>query len=1027
MSGNGRGNAPINGLRAPIKEQEILCPRNLHSEMELSSYAQSAVVAIAMPLHNQASALYFALESALNQVLSEGHCVVVLLDDQSTDDWRMEIVDLLVHRGLILLKGHCGSAALARNAILDFVESELPNVRWVARLDPDDLLCSSTSVDTLVSEGELKGASFVLGSNYLEQDSVPVKPDNIANPKVLLDREKLVQFIEAFCLGRAANELPSCNLLIRTGCGIRYPSIRSAEDHWLVAQLLFFRSNEAAVLPYPVYCRYSLRGQTTKNNEKIGTYRRVREELASASRVWLSARSELGEFLGFGMEGCVWRQGDYIVKLFYPHAAIQTDFAQLAQASIRTKGRIPGFNYSISESGATLCRYRDQPLEEIGKNIPFDEVRGFLLDLAEAGLVASNIKRENLRYSCGRLTYIDIGCDIQPYEPSRFLDSTARLYALAILGWPDGELLRRNSTKRQHETLAELEGFESFYHSLVRDLHPLAGLPRTPTFNAPVAHDVILLIKACPQDHATFREQVAHIVFQLSTPRLFAKVVVAIDTFMGTYLRQYTPGDLEALLDSAEALKTSGVIDAVWVVPKDTDLIEATYARWFAIPGIEATHTRSGAPLFSQLWAFQQVPTRYVLQADLDVLIGRKDHSHDFLLEMLEAASDPKVWCVGFNIPKKLNGFLTYTSRPTGFVPEIRLGLLDLQKISESLPLPNSVCQGQLQKMWHRSMEEAQRNCGMETVRGGDDRSFYVHPSNEIKQVSGLEVERDLIAQGYYPAHQAEQWDVSLDSPWQYTKRSEDIVFLLKGRNTPLDKLIRCLESLRQQNDQDFGVILIDDASSPQHSWLLNHRLESLQPKTTLVRRRKWRGYIPNFLLASELCMNSDTLITVLDQDDALMNRDVVSALKRAKVDGADLVNGLMYRPNKPTHIYYADYDNPRSKGGGNTWTHLRAFKKGLFDKVSTEEYRIDGQWIPDISDYATMLPMAELARKPIQLTDQYFLWHEREAYPVGRKDEQASLIQHLLSRSPLAKTYDEGTTERDQSPLISYTVFCNP
>ncbi len=639
MSRSAQGDDPFHGFRAPIKEEEILCPRKLRVEGEISSYAQSAVVAIAMPLHNQASTLYFALESALSQTLTEGHCAVVLLDDQSTDDWESEIADLLEHPGLILLKGHCGSAALARNAILDFVESDLPNVRWVARLDPDDLLCSSTSVDALVCEGEFKGASFVLGSNYLERDRVPVKPDNIANPDILLDREQLVQFIEAFCFGQSANELPSCNLLLRTRCGIRYPSIRSAEDHWLVAQLLFFRADEAAILPYPVYCHYSLRGQTTTNNEKIGAHRHVREELASASRTWLSSRSEPGEFLGFGMEGCVWRQGEYVVKLFYRHTAKQTDIAQLTQASISAKGRIPVFHHSISESGATFCRYRDQPLETIGSNISLEEVRGFLLDLAQAGLVASNIKRENLRFSTGRLTYIDIGRDIQPYAPSRFLDSAARLYALGILGWPDGELARRNSTKRQHEALAELDDFAAFYDGLVRELHPLAALPNNPSTYPLVANDVTLLIKACPQDHATFREQVAHIVFQLSAPRRFAKVVVAIDPFVGAYLRQYTMGDLHALLDSADELKTSGVIDAVWVAPEDTELIEATYTKWFSINEITATHTASGAPLFAQLWAFGQVSTRFVLQADLDVLIGRKDHDHDFLQEMLEAAS----------------------------------------------------------------------------------------------------------------------------------------------------------------------------------------------------------------------------------------------------------------------------------------------------------------------------------------------------------------------------------------------------
>ena len=283
----------------------------------------------------------------------------------------------------------------------------------------------------------------------------------------------------------------------------------------------------------------------------------------------------------------------------------------------------------------------------------------------------------------------------------------------------------------------------------------------------------------------------------------------------------------------------------------------------------------------------------------------------------------------------------------------------------------------------------------------------------KTKQASNLEVERDLIAQGLYPAHQAEQWDLSLTPPWQYPKRPEKLVFLLKGRDTPLAKLIRCLESLRQQQDQDFGIILIDDASAPDHSWLLNHHLKSLKARTTLVRRRVRQGYIPNFLLASELCVCPDTLIAILDQDDALMNNNVVSALKRARADGADLINGLMYRPNKPMHIYYADYVNPRSKGGGNTWTHLRAFTKELFDQVPVDEYRIDGQWIPDISDYATMLPMAEMARKPIQLTDQYFIWHEREPYPADRKFEQGRLIHDLLQRSPLSIRGIEGATER--------------
>jgi hypothetical protein len=65
-----RGEDPFCDIRAPIRDEEILCGRNLRVVSEISSYAQSAVVAIAMPLHNQASTLHFALKSALSQTLT---------------------------------------------------------------------------------------------------------------------------------------------------------------------------------------------------------------------------------------------------------------------------------------------------------------------------------------------------------------------------------------------------------------------------------------------------------------------------------------------------------------------------------------------------------------------------------------------------------------------------------------------------------------------------------------------------------------------------------------------------------------------------------------------------------------------------------------------------------------------------------------------------------------------------------------------------------------------------------------------
>ena len=923
---------------------------------------------IAMPLHNQAKTLRAALDTALAQKLSVGHCAIVLLDDQSTDDWCNEIHDILHHPALITLSGQCGTAASARNAILDFIESDLPNARWIARLDPDDLLCSEVSVESLRCAGEDRSAKFVLGSNFLSHKGDPVFPDNIANPDMLLDRKRLTKFIEAFCLGQASNELPSCNLLIRSGQGIRYPILKSAEDHWLVAQLLMFRPECAAIVPHPVYCRYFLKGAATTSNERSGAHRQTRESLARAAKVWYEATLDSGEILGYGMEGSVLKIGNKVVKRFYPGAMTSDEIAHLAACAPQLKGRLPTFEWSCGEDDSISCQYDWTPFHPVDKPIPVSELQSFLLDFARARVVPSNIKRENLRLSPDKLVYIDIGRDILKFTPSYFLDAAARLYGVGVLGLPDGELARRLSFQEQHESLSQLHGFDDFYRTLVAELYPMVQLSDQSTLAQLPRADVTLMIKACPQDHASLIEQVSHIVAQLSRPRAFSKVILAIDPHIGSYLRQYATGDLPRLMESANRLLSDGLIDDIWTAPQDAARAEKLFARWFNLPEVRTTHTHSGAPVFAQLWAFEQIRTRYVLQCDLDVLVGRKDHTHDYLSEMLAAIQTEKAWCVGFNIPKRHVGFTPYASIAEGFVPEIRLGLLDLQKIQSRLPLPNKVINGHIEKMWHRSMEDAQPRCGMESLRGGDDRTFYVHPRNETKGAPKLDLIRDLVGQGRYPDDQAENWDLVSDAHWCYPSRPERIVFLLKGRNTPKEKLQRCVASLQAQTNQNFGVILIDDASEALFSWSLDEYLGPLRERTTLVRQRTWKGYIPNFQLGAQICTNHDALIVILDQDDVLMNKEVVASLNREIDEGADLVNALMIRPNKPTRLYLADYENPRSKGGGNTWTHLRAFKKSLFESVPTDQFQLEKDWIADVSDYATMLPMAELARKPVQL-----------------------------------------------------------
>ena len=306
--------------------------------------------------------------------------------------------------------------------------------------------------------------------------------------------------------------------------------------------------------------------------------------------------------------------------------------------------------------------------------------------------------------------------------------------------------------------------------------------------------------------------------------------------------------------------------------------------------------------------------------------------------------------------------------------------------------------------MWHQALRQAQPEMDMRSVRGGDGRTFYIHPRNEDKSQVALDKIRDLVGQGRIPVGQRGAWDLVVSAEWGYPCRSEGIVFLLFGQETPAAKLERCLASLRAQSCQDFGVIVIDDGGCPLRAAELPHRLGSLSDRVTLIRRPHRVGYMENFRESVErICVSPETLLVVLDQDDALMHVDAVQMLMDAWRSGAELINAPMFRPDKPLALYGVSHDLPRERGGGNVWAHLRAFRKSLFERVPLEVWGTAPD--PDcLSDFLTMVPMAELAHRPVYLDGPYLYWHERSPYTVERKERERAMKDWLFTQPPLSR-----------------------
>jgi hypothetical protein len=115
-----------------------------------------------------------------------------------------------------------------------------------------------------------------------------------------------------------------------------------------------------------------------------------------------------------------------------------------------------------------------------------------------------------------------------------------------------------------------------------------------------------------------------------------------------------------------------------------------------------------------------------------------------------------------------------------------------------------------------------------------------------------------------------------------------------------------------------------------------------------------------------------------------------------------------MFRTDKPLKLYHPDLTNARAKWGGEVWIHLRSFRKRLFDALPFETLQLDGQWIEHCTDYATMIPLVELADKPVYLRE-YLYFHERSTLPTP--DLQAmkdGIIRQILAKADLGPTIVE-------------------
>lgn len=552
----------------------------------------------------------------------------------------------------------------------------------------------------------------------------------------------------------------------------------------------------------------------------------------------------------------------------------------------------------------------------------------------------------------------------------------------------------------ERETIDQLR-FEPACDLLVYELRPVEP------------PDCTLLIKACAMEADTLAMRVRHLVEQLESPRTFHEIVLVLDSREDGFLRQYTGGSLARLRAQAVVLQAQGWVDRIVMAPSDAKTCSDLAAHWIG-RAHAGTHAANGAPLAAVLAGFEACQTPYLLQTDLDVIVARRDPGHDYLADMVSAlSSDPLAVTVAFNIAHVTDRAYTATGPQGPWRVESRIAMLHMQRLRELLPLVPAVQADAPVPAWHRALDDAVRRGRARSMRGGDQRSFFIHPANDRKRDSlALARITALVAKGHVPPFQFESVDLlGTMEQWLRPTRFEPFVFVIAGRNVEPGRFRRCLESVQRQSRGDWGAVVIDDASYPSWGEAQRRMCSDIGDRVSFTSNPVRRGLLANTVDAIRLhCGNPDSVIITLDADDCLVGTKVLDVLAAEYSSGADMTVGSMCRTDKRAH-YPACLDHPRAHRGGNVWQHLRSFRKSLFDQVPDEYLRLDGSYVELASDWALMLPMAELARSPRWIQECLYLHEPGGPRNAASRSQREAVIAALMAR-PALRSQKQDTTD---------------
>ena len=177
-----------------------------------------------------------------------------------------------------------------------------------------------------------------------------------------------------------------------------------------------------------------------------------------------------------------------------------------------------------------------------------------------------------------------------------------------------------------------------------------------------------------------------------------------------------------------------------------------------------------------------------------------------------------------------------------------------------------------------------------------------------------------------------------------------------------------CIDSILEQNYQNYRVFIIDDVSNDQTVDIIKQKILS-NSKFHLIENKQKKFKLKNLdnIISDTNLMQDNDIIVELDGDDWLSRKDALDIVNRAYSNNSKLLianSKFKYIDNREGFSRYVDIDYVRYTNF--CFSHLRTWKCSLWRAID-KRYFIDprsedGSYFKITADMAYSLPMLEIA-----------------------------------------------------------------